>query len=194
MELKLELVYKQMYEFVKQKIAKKILFLIFGISLAINSFAQKDLDRNLVFFELAKKNIDYPRTAILSSLYGRIYAKFNVTEKGKIENIEVFYPKMTPQFENSVQFGANIKKGLNKLPLLGLGFEGTYILPIAFVFTNFSESPQVHYPTNNLPDFIETNNMTILTEIKVFGKSNRYTKPDFKSGFETAPPSQQIAK
>lgn len=172
----------------------KRFILYIGILISTNCFAQKDLDRNLVFFELAKKNIDYPRTAILSSLYGRVYAKFNVTEKGKIENIETFYPKMTPNFENSVGFGANIKKGLKKLPLLGLGYEGTYILPIAFVFTNFSESPQVHYPTNNLPDFIETNNMTLLTEIKVFGKSNRYTKPDFKNGFETALPSQQIAK
>ena len=172
----------------------KRFILCIGILITTNCFAQKDLDRNLVFFELAKKNIDYPRTAILSSLYGRIYAKFNVSEKGKIEEIEIFYPKMTTQFENSVGFGANIKKGLKKLPLLGLGYEGTYILPIAFVFTNFSESPQVHYPSNSLPDFIETNNMTILTEIKVFGKSNRYSKPDFKSGFETALPSQQIAQ
>lgn len=43
---------------------------------------------------------------------------------------------MTPKFENSVEFGANIKKGLMKLLLWGLGIEAKYILPIAFVFTN----------------------------------------------------------
>lgn len=172
----------------------KSFILCIGILISTNCFAQKDLDRNPVFFELAKKSIDYPRTAILSSMYGRVFAKFNVNHNGKIEAIEVFYPKMTLNFESKVGFGASIKKGLKKLPLLGLGYEGTYILPIAFVFTNFSESPQVHYPTNNLPDFIETNNMTVLTEIKVFGKSNRYTKEDFKNGFQSALPSQQIAQ
>lgn len=176
------------------KILFQFFYLLIGISLSTNCLAQKDLDRNPVFFELAKKSIDYPRTAILSSLYGRVYAKFNVNHKGKIEAIEVFYPKMTANFENSVGFGASIKKGLKKLPLLGLGYEGVYILPIAFVFTNYSESSQAHYPSNSLPDFIETNDMTVLTEIKVFGKSNRYTKPDFKIGFENALPSQQIAQ
>ncbi len=170
------------------------IFLCFGILFSINSIAQKDLDRNLVFFELAKKSIDYPRTAILSSMYGRIYAQFSVNRNGKIGDIQVFYPKMTPSFENSVGFGASIRKGLKRLPLLGLGYEGTYILPVAFVFTNYGESSQSLHPTNTLPEFIETNNMTILTEIKVFGKSNRYTNPDFKSGFETTLPSQQIAK
>lgn len=168
------------------------ILLCLGILFSIISFGQKDLDRNPVFFELAKKSIDYPRTAILSSMYGRIFAQFSVNQNGKIGDIQVFYPKMTPNFENSVGFGASIKKGLKRLPLLGLGYEGTYILPIAFVFTNFSESSELLYPTNTLPDFIKTNNMTILTEIKIFGKSNRYTKPDFKSGFETALPSQQI--
>ena len=43
----------------------KGVFLCFGILFSINGFAQKDLDRNLLFFELAKKNIDYPRTATL---------------------------------------------------------------------------------------------------------------------------------
>lgn len=169
-------------------------FLCFSIFFSISSFAQKDLDKNLVFFELAKKSIDYPRTAILSSMYGRIFAQFRVNRVGKIEDIQVFYPKMTPSFENSVGFGASIRKGLKRLPLLGLGYEGTYILPVAFIFTNYSESSQPLHPTNTLPEFIETNNMTILTEIKVFGKSNRYTKPDFKNGFETALPSQQIAQ
>ncbi len=171
------------------------LFIIcIGIFLSTNSHAQKDLDRNPVFFELVKKSIDYPRTAILSSMYGRIFAKFSVNRNGKIEEIEVFYPKMTPKFENSVGFGANIKKGLMKLPLLGLGYEGEYILPVAFIYTNYSESPQQHFPTNILPDFLETKNMTVLTEIKVFGKCNRYSKPDFKNGFESYPPSQQIAQ
>lgn len=169
-------------------------FLCFEFLFSISSFAQKDLDRNLVFFELAKKSIDYPRTAILSSMYGRIYAQFKVNRIGKIENIQVFYPKMTPSFENSVGFGASIRKGLKRLPLLGLGYEGTYILPVAFVFTNYGESPQPLQPTNLLPEFIETNNMTILTEIKVYGDSRRYSIPDFKNGFEPIKPSQQIAK
>ena len=167
------------------------ILLCFGILFSTNSIAQKDLDRNLVFFELAKKNIDYPRTAILSSMYGRIYAQFSVNRNGKIGDIQVFYPKMTPSFENNVGFGASIRKGLKKLPLLGLGYEGNYILPIAFVFTNYGESPQPLQPTNILPEFIETNNMTILTEIKVYGNSRRYSIPDFKNGLN---PSDQANK
>jgi hypothetical protein len=100
---------------------------------------------------------------------------------------------MTKSFENSVGFGASIKKGLGKLPLTGLGYEGTYILPIAFVFTNYGESPQPLQPTNILPEFIETNNITILTEIKLHVHGRRYSIPDFKNGFEPIRPSQQIA-
>ncbi len=168
--------------------------LIVTILISTNCIAQKDLDRNLFFSELAKKSIDYPRKATLSRMYGRIFAKFSVNRNGKIEDIQVFYPKMAPSFESTVGFGASIKKGLGKLPLLGIGYEGTYILPIAFVFTNYGESPQPLQPTNVLPEFIETNNMTILTEIKVHGNSRRYAIPDFKNGFEPIRPSQQIAQ
>ncbi len=168
---------------------EKTLFLtlLLGTFVSISSFAQKDLDRNRVFFELAKKSIEYPRTGISSSMYGRIYAKFTVSKSGKVENIEVFYPKMNPDFEKSVGFGASIKRGLKKLPLLGLGYAGEYVLPIAFVFTNYSETPKLHYPSNVLPEFIKTDNMTILTEIKITGKSNSHTP-------ESTPPSQQIAQ
>ena len=164
-----------------------ILCLFLGIFISVEGFVQKDLDRNRVFFELAKKSIKYPRTGISSSMYGRIYAKFTVSKSGKVENIEVFYPRMNPDFEKSVGFGASIKQGLTKLPLLGLGYGGAYVLPVVFVFTNYSETPQLHYPSNVLPEFIKTDNMTILTEIKIAGKSNRYTP-------EATPPSQQIAQ
>ncbi|CAH0994141.1 hypothetical protein EMA8858_00248 [Emticicia aquatica] len=172
----------------------KLHFVYIGIFISAHCVAQKDLDRNPVFFELAKKHISYPKNAILSSLYGRIYVKFFVNRVGKIEDIEVFYPLMTPQFEQNLNFGGNIKKGLKKLPLLGLGYEGEYILPIAFVFTNYSESSAVVYPTNTLPDFIEIGNKTILTEIQIFGKSNRYSYFRPQSGFETSPPSWQIVE
>jgi hypothetical protein len=172
----------------------KLHILCLAILISTNCHAQKDLDRNPVFFELAKESIDYPRKAILSRMYGRIFAQFKVNRVGKIEDIQVFYPKMAPSFENIVGFGASIRMGLKKLPLLGLGYEGTYILPVAFVFTNYGESPQPLQPTNILPEFIETNNMTILTEIKVHGNSGRYSIPDFKNGFEPIRPSQQIAQ
>ena len=114
----------------------KLFLLSIGICFALNCQAQKDLDKNPVFTELVKQTINYPRNAILSSLYGRIYAKFTVNRIGKIENIGLFYPLMTPRFEQNLNFEGYIRKGLKKIPLLGLGYEGEYILPVAFIFTN----------------------------------------------------------
>ncbi|AFK04038.1 hypothetical protein Emtol_2905 [Emticicia oligotrophica DSM 17448] len=164
------------------------------IFITTQTYAQKDLDRNLVFFELAKKTIEYPKVATLSSIYGRIFTKFSVTKAGKIEGVEIFYPKMANHVEKSIGFEASIKRGLKKLPLLGLGYEGTYILPIAFVFENLSENPSMKYPDNQLPEFINTESMTVLTEIQIFSSSNRYAKPDFKGGFQPTIPSQQIVR
>jgi len=64
-----------------------LFYLLIGILIYTNCFAQKDLDINIVFFELAKKSIDCTCKAILSRIYLRIFAQFKVNRVGKIEDI-----------------------------------------------------------------------------------------------------------
>lgn len=136
--------------------------------------AQKKLNDNPVFFELAQRNIHYPIIAIKLSLYGRIYTKFAVNKIGKISNIEVIYPLISPEYEKKIGFIQEIKRGLSKLPILGLGYEGEYIVPVAFIFNNHNDHPELAYPTNRLPNSFDTEDMIFLDELKIHGRSDIY--------------------
>jgi hypothetical protein len=153
---------------------KYIAFILTLIGMAYHCEAQKDLNENPVFYELAQRNIEYPINAIKGSLYGRVYTKFTVDRIGKISNIEVIHPVMTIEYERAIGFTRDIKRGLSKLPLLGLGYEGTYILPIAFIFFNTKDHHETSYPTNRLPASFDTKDMIFLNELKVMGRSDTY--------------------
>jgi hypothetical protein len=159
------------------------------IILLVNSFccnAQKSLNENPLFFKLAERNIHYPINAIRHSLYGRIYTKFTVDKIGKIKNIDAIYPEITPEYEKAIGFMKEIKSGLSKIPLLGLGYEGEYIFPIAFIYANHNDYPDLAYPKNRLPNSFDTENRIFLHELKVTGKSDTYPS------IITAPVSKQI--
>jgi hypothetical protein len=154
---------------------KKSLALIFFFTTIIYSGkAQKNLNENPVFSELAQRNIQYPINAIKNSLYGRIYTKFTVDKIGKISNVEVVHPTMTSEYEKALGFQRDIKRGLSKLPLLGIGYEGEYILPIAFIYFNHKDHHETSYPTNRLPNSYDATNITFLNELKIMGRSDTY--------------------
>ncbi len=136
--------------------------------------AQKNLNENPLFFKLAERHIHYPINAIKVSLYGRIYTKFTVNKIGKIENIEVFFPVMKPEYDKLIGFTKSIKSGLSKIPLLGIGYDGEYIVPIAFIFTNHRDSPEIAYPKNRLPNDFDTEHRKFLHELKITAKSDDY--------------------
>ena len=159
---------------------------IIFIIVSFNGNAQKNLNENPVFFRLAERNIQYPTNAIRSSLYGRIYTTFTVDKIAKIKNINAAYPVISPSFERTIGFIRAITSGLSKLPLLGLGYEGDYIVPIAFIYANQNDYPNLAYPKNRLPDSFNTENRVFLDELKINGKSDDF--PSIKS----APLSVQI--
>jgi hypothetical protein len=154
---------------------KKILIsTVIFISISFYCDAQKSLNENTLFFKLAERNIDYPINAIKVSLYGRIYTKFTVDKIGKIKNIDVFFPVITPEYEKSIGFVKSIRSGLSKIPLLGINYEGEYILPIAFIFTNHKDDPVIAYPKNRLPNGFDTENRIFLHELKITAKSDEF--------------------
>jgi Gram-negative bacterial TonB protein C-terminal len=166
---------------------KYLVYLIIFISLKCN--AQKNLNENLVFRKLIERNIMYPKKARYRSLYGRVYAKFIIDKMGKIDSVKIIYPIIPPKYENRTGFVEEITKGFKKLPLLGFGYDGKYILPVAFVFKNYNDSPVVAYPKNSLPSYYELNEIVLLDEIQVFGDSEPYP---LNTGVRNAPPSKQI--
>jgi hypothetical protein len=67
-----------------------------------------------------------------------------------------------------------------------LGYEGDYIVPIAFIYANQNDYPNLAYPKNRLPNSFNTENRVFLDELKINGKSDDF--PFIKS----APLSVQI--
>lgn len=169
---------------------KKIIFhFTLFLLIALNSNAQKILNENLVFRKLIVRNIVYPKKARYRSLYGRIYAKFMIDKIGKIDSVKIIYPIIPPKYENVSGFVEEITKGFKKLPLLGFGYDGEYILPVSFVFKNYNDSPLMAYPKNSLPTYFELNGIVLLNEIQIFGDSE---PSPLNTGVRNAPPSKQI--
>lgn len=155
-------------------------------------FSQKKLDSNPVFFELVSRTLRYPAGAVNHSLYGRIYVKFEVDDIGMIEDIQIVHPAMSKKFDKRIGFERNIKECLGKLPLLGLGYQGRYLLPIAYIYTNYGKKPTVSLPTNTLPSFIDVDNLSLLHEVEVKGFSS--TNYHYNLLPDASPPSKQIVE
>jgi hypothetical protein len=158
--------------------------------ISLQCHAQKNLNENPVFRGFAQRNIEYPPEAIRYSLYGRIYATFVVDTIGRIDSVKILYPAMSPKYEKNIGFGHWIKQGLQKTPLLGLGYKGEYMVPIAFVYTNYDRHPLIAYPNNRLPVSFDINNLVLLDEIQICGKSDLY--PAMRRFSRQAPFSKQI--
>lgn len=156
---------------------------------AAAQIAGSALDEDPLFKATLIRHIHYPVTAVRGSVYGRFYVKFFINSTGSMQNITVLYPKISPKYAKSLGFEYEIINGFHHVPQLSPRYEGSYILPIAFVYTNYSEDSKPLVPTNTLPETYLDDSL-ILNEIRVDGSSNMYRTIRPFSG--VAPASRQM--
>ncbi|GAB3893072.1 hypothetical protein [Spirosoma agri] len=105
------------------------------------------LNHNPLFIQSLQDKIIYPNWAGSQGVYGRVYAGFDIDSLGKVKNVALLSP-------NNAGFGLaqGVLKALDKLPVLDPAYKGTYVLPVAFTYTNSLEKAGTHVPINQLPD------------------------------------------
>ena len=165
-----------------------LVLLLVGLSASaqVTGFA---LDEDPVFTTTITQHIHYPVMAIRGSVYGRFYAKFSIDSAGRIQNVIVLYPKISPKYTKWLGFEYEIINGLKRLPQLTPRYQGSYLLPIAFVYINYSEDSRPRVPTNTLPEKYSDNSL-LLNEVRIVGRSNMYNSLRPVSG--RAPASRQV--
>ena len=147
------------------------------------------LNEDPIFSATVAQHVRYPVTAVRGSIYGRFYAKFSIDSVGRIQNITVLHPKINPKYNQRLGFEYEIINGLKQLPQMTPRYRGSYILPIAFVYINYSEDSRPRVPTNTLPEKYLDNSL-IMNEVKIVGRSNMYRTVRPFSGI--APASRQV--
>ncbi|MFY7912123.1 MAG: hypothetical protein ACOVO2_21340, partial [Emticicia sp.] len=154
---------------------KKISILsILCISLSLSTYSQAVKDPiGPVFYAYASQNISYPVGAIRGSIYGRVYASFEVNSTGKIKNVNVIYPLVSQKVSKSLGFENEIVSGLSKIPKLNHVEAGKYILPIAFVYKNMYYG-DVNYPTNRISEDYFSKDFKFLQEIQITARSDQF--------------------
>jgi hypothetical protein len=147
------------------------------------------LDEDPVFTATLAQHLHYPVTAIRGSVYGRFYVKFSIDSTGSLQNIAVLYPQISPRISKSLGFEYELINSLKQIPRLTSRYKGSYILPVAFVYINYSEDSKPRVPTNTLPEKYLDNSL-VLNEVKVVGRSDMYRSLRPLSG--KSPESRQI--
>lgn len=136
------------------------------------------LSADPVFNQILSRRVTYPIAAIRSSTYGRIYAGFDIDEKGHVGNIVILSPVNT-----GVGFEYEIKAALKHMPPLNPRYAGRYALPVSFVLTSWQDGSQTHIPDNKVTNQALADRR-LLGEV-VFKASIRHTST-------YVPPSRQI--
>ncbi len=144
-----------------------------------------------IFYKAAQKNIGYPIGAIRGSIYGRLYASFEVDNKGAVKNISLIYPLVSKKISHLLGFESEIVGGLSKTPHLNNVSKGKYILPIAFVYKNVYYGDE-NYPTNRISEDYFSKDFTFLKEIQITARSDQYRMLRPFSGIP--PTSKQIVE
>ncbi|GGD77718.1 hypothetical protein GCM10011514_47050 [Emticicia aquatilis] len=160
--------------------------------LCIESYAQAIRETiDPIFYKAAQKNIGYPIGAIRGSVYGRLYASFEVDNKGAVKNVNLIYPLVSKKISHLLGFEAEIVGGLSKTPHLNNVSEGKYILPIAFVYKNIYYGDE-NYPTNRISEDYFSKDFQFLKEIQITARSDQYRMLRPFSGIP--PASRQIVE
>lgn len=129
------------------------------------------LDQDPAFTQVVAHRIYYPAKPATRAIYGRFYAEFRIDEKGHVQDIALLYPKMSTRVSKQYGFESEIIKGLKQVPPLKPTLAGSYILPVAFCFTNYLEGPNPIVPNNVLPVSLVTGERITLQEVKVYASS-----------------------
>lgn len=160
--------------------------------LDVESYAQAIRETiDPIFYKAAQKNIGYPIGAIRGSVYGRLYASFEVDNKGEVKNVNLIYPLVSKKISHLLGFEAEIVGGLSKTPHLNNVSEGKYILPIAFVYKNIYYGDE-NYPTNRISEDYFSKDFQFLKEIQITARSDQYRMLRPFSGIP--PASRQIVE
>lgn len=160
--------------------------------LDVESYAQAIRETiDPIFYKAAQKNIGYPIGAIRGSVYGRLYASFEVDNKGEVKNVNLIYPLVSKKISHLLGFEAEIVGGLSKTPHLNNVSEGKYILPIAFVYKNIYYGDE-NYPTNRISEDYFSKEFQFLKEIQITARSDQYRMLRPFSGIP--PMSRQIVE
>ncbi len=119
------------------------------------------LSRDVVFTDFLHNQLKYPNRAWNNSVYGRVYAGFEVNEDGRITNITLLSP-------DNIGFGFDqaVKLVLSKLANVRPTHVGKYALPVSFTYTNTQDKEGTYVPINTLPSE-RFNGRTVLEEIVV---------------------------
>lgn len=116
--------------------------------------------------------IVYPSSAWTQGIYGRVYAGFEVSQQGRIENVVILSPG-----NGGAGFIESVKSGLENLTKVNPAFSGKYALPITFTYTNSKENTGIHKPVNRLP----ANRLEDRTVLEEFPVSIVVSKPVLSS-------------
>lgn len=121
------------------------------------------LSRDPVFSTVLQHRIHYPVSAERSGIYARIYAGFQVDQKGHIQQISILNPtKIGYGFEEEV-----LRK-LTLLPPLHPKYEGAYALPVTFAIIDHTDRGKAVSPSGQLSGLFLSNRV-VLNEIKIVG-------------------------
>jgi hypothetical protein len=126
-----------------------------------------------IFYAYAAQKIEYPVGAIRGSIYGRIYASFELDSKGKVKNAQVIYPLINKNVSRDLGFETEIISGLSKIPSIQNANAGKYILPIAFVYKNMFYG-DINYPTNRISEDYFSKDFQFLQEIQITARSDQF--------------------
>ncbi|GAB3023835.1 energy transducer TonB [Spirosoma pulveris] len=142
-----------------------LLFVISHVSVA--QTGSDDLNDDPVFTAVLSRRLKYPREAEWASVYGRVFAGFTVSEKGRVEDIAILNHSTKGMYYG---FESTIIAALKKLPPLKLQYSGRYILPVAFIYVDYRDKNNPRVPSDVL--YIDDlAGRIILKEINVFGSS-----------------------
>ena len=121
------------------------------------------LSNDPAFSFILLHRINYPIDAERLGIYAKIYAGFQIDQKGHIQGISILNQgKIGYGFEDEV-----VKK-LKLLPPLNPKYEGYYALPVTFAFIDHSNDGKVISPSGSISKMYLTNRI-LLDEIKIVG-------------------------
>lgn len=105
------------------------------------------LSQNSLFTQSLRSQITYPAWVGNQGIYSRVYAGFEIDPQGMVRNITILSPKNA-----GFGFAQEVQKALEKMPNLAPTYQGSYVLPVAFTYTNKKEQSGTHEPINRLPE------------------------------------------
>ncbi|WP_128544741.1 TonB family protein [Larkinella soli] len=108
--------------------------------------SRPSLTTDPLFQQVLRTRIKYPTRAWNERVYGRVYAGFEVDDRGRVQNVTLLSPD-----NGGYGFEAEVKQALKKMPDLPPGYAGKYALPVAFTLTNTAENRAPYQPVNQLP-------------------------------------------